>query len=81
MLRDELGLGPSPGLRDLEQRMLGDDPSLKVPGPDHLTPWTSRVVDVPTRLVGRDVDVERLGVLIATERRLVTLIGPAANLD
>ena len=75
MLRDELGLGPSPGLLDLEQRMLRDDPSLQVPRRERLLPSTSRIVDVPTRLVGRDADVERLGALIATER-LVTLVGP-----
>ena len=59
MRRNELGLDPSPEARALERQMLADDPSLRA------VPRTVRrprgvVVDVPTRLVGRDDDLARL---------------------
>ena len=73
MRRNELGLDPSPAARELERRMLDDDPTL-APIASRATS-SSVVVDVPTSLVGRDDDLDRLRALLATER-LVTLIGP-----
>ena len=35
----------------------------------------ARIIDLPTRLVGRDADIDRLTDLVRSER-LVTLIGP-----
>lgn len=73
MRRNELGLDPSPEARDLERSMLNDDPSLLA---NRLPASPSRiVVDVPTRLVGRDLDLQRLSALLQFDR-LVTLIGP-----
>ena len=73
MRRNELGLDPSPEARALERQMLADDPSLRaVP---RRASSSGVVVDVPTRLVGRDDDLARLSALLVGER-LVTLTGP-----
>ena len=74
LLRDELGLDLSPIARDLEHRILSDDPSLRAPTARPPVA-VSRVLEPPTRLVGRDVDIERLNSLLSTQR-LVTLVGP-----
>lgn len=74
LLRDELGLDLSPTARDLEQRILSDDPSLRAPT-FRAPAVVSRVLEPPTRLIGRDVDIERLTALLSTQR-LITLVGP-----
>ena len=73
MRRNELGLDPSPEARALERQMLADDPSL--PAVPRRASSSGVVVDVPTRLVGRDDDLARLSALLVGER-LVTLTGP-----
>lgn len=81
ILRDELGLEPSPSLRALEADILADDPRLR-----HVAPVTGAevagpaaaargVADVPSRLVGRDREIQHLRRLLAAER-VVTLVGP-----
>ncbi|MDQ6696137.1 MAG: AAA family ATPase [Actinomycetota bacterium] len=75
LLREELGLDPSPAVRDLERRILADDPALHAPTHEPRPVAVARVVDLPTRLVGRDGDIEQLTSLMCSAR-LVTLIGP-----
>jgi predicted ATPase/DNA-binding SARP family transcriptional activator len=79
----ELGLDPTPGLRDLEARILRDNlepsgrvrveaPSRPVPPPDRpvrALPWR------PSTLVGREQEMQRLAASLATGR-LVTVVGP-----
>ena len=73
MRRNELGLDPSPEARALERQMLADDPALRA-APRRASS-SGVVVDVPTRLVGRDDDLARISALLVGER-LVTLTGP-----
>ena len=78
-LVEELGIDPSPALRDLEVRILDQDPSLRaVPAP----PITAVVPTVAgnlaaqlSRFIGREVELAQLGEAICSSR-LVTLIGP-----
>jgi len=76
LLREELGLDVSPELRDLEHRVLVDDPTLR-DSPQRVMRGGARraVVRDTTRLVGRDADIEALQALIRQEG-LVTLVGP-----
>jgi predicted ATPase/DNA-binding SARP family transcriptional activator len=79
-LVDELGIDPSPTLRDLEARILDQDPSLCV-----VEPPPPRAAVMPTvagnlleqlsSFVGRDVELEQLDEAVRSSR-LVTLIGP-----
>ena len=76
LLREELGLGVSPALRDLEARILADDPALlaaapATPGGDHGRP----IADDPSPLVGRDEQLAQLAEAVRADR-LVTLVGP-----
>jgi predicted ATPase/DNA-binding SARP family transcriptional activator len=75
-----LGLDPSPGLRELEARILRDD----VPPPQTADVQVSRApirphlggLPVrPSRLVGRERELEQL-LRLSAARRLVTLTGP-----
>lgn len=75
LLREELGLDLSVAARDLERKMLTDDPSLRPPAREPRPVAVGRVVDLPTRLIGRDNDIERLKMLMTSER-LITLVGP-----
>jgi predicted ATPase/DNA-binding SARP family transcriptional activator len=76
MLRDELGLSLSPAAKDLEARILADDPSLHqhVEQPMRVTPLPLARRE-PTELIGRADDIgalqEELG-----RRPIVTIIGP-----
>ena len=78
-LVEELGIDPGPGLKDLEARVLAQDPSLDAPIEDRRAAVPSGSVGnlrAPlTTFVGRDDDVARL-VQVTRTRRLVTLIGP-----
>ncbi|MEX1287612.1 MAG: BTAD domain-containing putative transcriptional regulator [Acidimicrobiia bacterium] len=65
----ETGLEPSPGLRDLEERVFLEDPSLVVPGSDRF-----RLPTVDGSLHGRADDVEEVAELL-DRSRLVTLTG------
>ncbi len=73
-LRDELGVSPTPQLRDLQRRILEHDVPVPSPpraavsdGPGHLPPTSSD-------LVGRRSDLRRLGGLL-DRHRLVTVLG------
>ncbi len=76
-LADQLGVDPSPRLRDLHVAVLRDEPATR--GQDEPAPATH---DVPNNLrarltsfVGRARDVAAIGALLGTTR-LVTLVGP-----
>ena len=60
VLREELGLDPSPSLRELEARVLNDDPTLLQPPVAARRSVTRQLPAEPTRLVGR---AEELGLL------------------
>lgn len=72
-LGDELGVDPSPPLRDLHRRMLQEDPDLLAAAVDphgQLPPLPALL----TTLVGREAELELLSRL--SDERLVTLLGP-----
>ena len=77
-LGDELGLDLSPAARELEARILADDPTLLARrDAAGASPWR-RPACTPadaTRFVGRDDDVDAVRLLLDTDR-LVTLVGP-----
>jgi DNA-binding SARP family transcriptional activator len=76
LLRDEIGLDPSPALLAVEGQILADDPAVlgvaRVPSRSR---WLGTVADDPTRLVGRDDDIGRIADAVA-QSQLVTLVGP-----
>ncbi|MGD9997476.1 MAG: BTAD domain-containing putative transcriptional regulator [Ilumatobacteraceae bacterium] len=74
VLRDQLGLDLSPAARELEQQILNDDPALRAPSRGRPA-MISRVVDLPTQLLGRDAELDRLTPVL-TAGRLLTLTGP-----
>ncbi len=76
LLRDEMGLDPSPAVLAVETQILADDQKLM--GPPEVSfssrEWR-RIVDDPTRLVGRDDDLVRIREALEMVP-LVTLVGP-----
>lgn len=75
LLREELGLDPSPAFRELEGRVLADDPTL-LKAPEATRRSIIRQLPAePTRLVGRAEEL-RLIASRLRENRLVTLTGP-----
>ncbi len=76
MLRNELGLSLSPAAKDLEARILADDPSLR-----HQVDQPPRVTSVPlarrdtTQLIGRSGDIAVLRAELE-QRPVVTITGP-----
>ncbi len=73
-LGEELGIEPSADLRQLEEAILTQDPSLSLP----LTEGSALPGNLPARLtslIGRSADIERVTGLLE-EHRLVTLTGP-----
>jgi hypothetical protein len=73
-LSEELGLDPSPELRDLEQAILQQDTRLDAPARSSVVARTN----LPTRLtsfIGRSAQLGDIHRLLA-EHRLVTLTGP-----
>ncbi len=79
-LVDELGIDPGPALRQLEARILAQDPSLAVVGPARLhtvaAPMaTGNLREQLTSFVGRSTELEELKEVVRSSR-LVTLIGP-----
>lgn len=73
-LGDELGIEPSPELRELEEQILLQDPSLAV----QLQVAVHNLPEPTTDLVGRDEALEELiGFLEST--RLTTLLGPGGS--
>jgi len=75
LLRDELGLEPSPSLRELEARVLSDDPTLSHAGAAVRRAAPRRLPAEPTRLVGRADELDELLVRVRRDR-LLTLTGP-----
>jgi predicted ATPase/DNA-binding SARP family transcriptional activator/Tfp pilus assembly protein PilF len=74
-LIDELGLEPTPALRELEQAILTHDPGLRAPAAP--APPVSRLPAPPTRTIGRDEDRRAIADLFdRQDHRLVTLTGP-----
>ena len=79
VLTEELGLDPSPRLRELESRILAQDPELTLHRREQRSaPGVSPAGNLPrprTHLVGREADVS--GVVDALDAEaLVTLVGP-----
>jgi predicted ATPase/DNA-binding SARP family transcriptional activator len=76
-LRDELGLDPGPDLRELQRRILVQDPELAVPS----QPRNAAILPVPpTRLLGRDRELKELEELLARANvRLVVLTGAGGS--
>lgn len=90
-LVDELGIEPGSGLRELERRILDQDPSLmpsdrvgeppvtvafQATAANATTVSSSQLPSAVSTLVGRDVTLGRLASLLQRSR-LVTLTGPA----
>ncbi len=78
-LVEELGIDPGPGLKELEARVLAQDPTLGAPPEDRrpaVVSGSAGNLRAPlTTFVGRDDDLARL-IEVTRTRRLVTLIGP-----
>jgi predicted ATPase/DNA-binding SARP family transcriptional activator len=78
-LVDELGIDPSPTLRDLEARILVQDPLLGVVQPPPraavMPIVAGNLLEQLSSFVGRDVELEQLDQGVRSSR-LVTLIGP-----
>ncbi len=76
MLSDELGLEPSPELRELERMILAHDPGLAAPEP----PLLQNLPLLPTPFVGRERELTELMKLVRTgSRRAVTVTGPGGS--
>jgi predicted ATPase/DNA-binding SARP family transcriptional activator len=75
LLQEELGLDPSPVLRELEGRILNEDPALLQPPVPARRSVLRQVPAESTRLVGRSDELELLAGRLQTDR-LVTLTGP-----
>jgi predicted ATPase/DNA-binding SARP family transcriptional activator len=74
MLSEELGLEPTPALRELEQAILTHDADLAAPV---AAPSVRRLPAPPTPTIGRDEDRRAIVVLFhEKDHRLVTLTGP-----
>src|SRR5271156_3325345 len=79
-LVDELGIDPGPALRELEARILAQDPSLAAAGPAGLAAVpaptaTGNLREQLSSFVGRSAELEKLSEAVRSGR-LVTLIGP-----
>jgi predicted ATPase/DNA-binding SARP family transcriptional activator len=79
-LIDELGVEPGSSLRELEARVLDQDPSLVAERTaaslaPTLQSMSGNLLEPLTKFLGRDVELEQVGDAIDSSR-LVTLIGP-----
>ena len=79
-LVDELGIDPGVALRELESRVLAQDPTLTLAGPVPLGPDAPPVTTGNLRqrlssFIGRQGEVEHLSETVRSSR-LVTLVGP-----
>jgi predicted ATPase len=76
-MQEELGLEPRAELRELQRRILQQDPTLEADSPAEERP---RVPTPPNALVGRDRDIGALRELLAREDvRLLTLTGAGGS--
>ncbi|MEN3311744.1 MAG: hypothetical protein V7645_1073 [Actinomycetota bacterium] len=77
-LREQLGLEPGPALRELQRRILQQDPSLE-PAAEVAQPAAALPVP-PTLLVGRERELAELAALLARrEARLIVLTGAGGS--
>jgi predicted ATPase/DNA-binding SARP family transcriptional activator len=72
-LGDDLGIEPSPRLRELERAILRHDPSL---GLERLRGEMPKLPRPATPLVGRRSEIAAISALLDSGARLVTLVGP-----
>jgi predicted ATPase/DNA-binding SARP family transcriptional activator len=78
-LDEELGLEPTPTLRDLQRRILQQDPTLDAPTPAPVRGAESLPVPA-TELVGREPELELLdGLLARRDARLLVLTGAGGS--
>jgi len=75
-LAEGLGIDPGPGLRELEQRVLAQDPGLEAAPRSRPDAGPAGMVWPLTALFGRGDDLDAVGAAMAGHR-LVTLVGPA----
>ena len=75
LIQEELGLDPSPVLRELESRILNEDPTLLQPPAASRRSVMRQVPTESTRLVGRADEIKMLMGRLQVDR-LVTLTGP-----
>jgi predicted ATPase/DNA-binding SARP family transcriptional activator len=76
-LRKELGLEPGPALRELQRRILEQDPVLL---PVQAAPEIAALPAPANRLVGRERELEKLCLLLARrESRLIVLTGAGGS--
>lgn len=74
LLAEELGVDPGPELRQLEGRILSQDPALAASGVGAATPGDRPL----SSFIGRDADLAMLDRLVGMHR-LVTVVGPAGS--
>ena len=77
-LHDELGLEPSPQIRELERRVLDHDPSLVANDAGFMTPlpaWTAETIAYVGREAEADRVLERLGEAVEGDMRFVLVEG------
>jgi predicted ATPase/DNA-binding SARP family transcriptional activator len=74
---DELGLEPTPALRELERAVLRHEPSLATPAARPV--WAGRLPKPATPLVGRRLEIAAVSSLLRSDARLVTLLGPGGT--
>jgi predicted ATPase/DNA-binding SARP family transcriptional activator len=70
---EELGLDPTPALRELERAVLRQDEALATPVAERTQ--TRRLPSPPNRLVGRRLEISAVAALLRSQSRLVTLVG------
>ena len=78
MLADELGLEPSPELRELERMILAHDPGLAAPRVSEKPP--SNLHAQPTPFIGRQKELEEAAeIMRRRDVRLLTFTGPGGS--
>ena len=77
-LREELGLEPSPAVRELERSILTQDPVLDPPAGVDGCPDRCRPAASATKFVGRAAELDQLEAAVATNR-VVSIVGPAGT--